>query len=102
MKSMRPIRIKPRMTHRYRTQWGPESIMDAIGLGMAVLDCGDVLEVLKLVEVFVVLDISKSKVAEVVMIAVAAAAVAGLASKNMLIKLVRYDEVMVVSNPRIF
>lgn len=67
---------------------------------MAVLDCGDFLEVLKLVGVFVVLDISKED--EVVMITVAAAAVAGLASKNMLIKLLRYDEVMVVSNPRIF
>lgn len=61
---------------------------------MAVLDCGEVLEVLKLVRVSVVLDIDKE--AETVMNAVTvSAAVAGLESKKMLIRLVRCGEVMV-------
>lgn len=61
---------------------------------MAVLDCGDVLEVLKLVGVSVVLDIGKEP--ETVMNALTvSAAVAGLESKKMLIRPVRCGEVMV-------
>lgn len=72
--------------------------MDAVGLESAGVDC-DVLEVLKAVGVLVILDVildMKEEAGVVVTAPPTAAAVAGIASKEMMIKLVRRGEVIVI------
>lgn len=79
-----------------RAEGGLESLLDPVGLERVVLDCGDVLETLKVVGVLVVLDMSEE--AEFGTIT----AMVGLASKKMLMKRGRCGGVMVVIYPRIY